>query len=371
MRRLILSLFLGLAGFGFAPPGMAATPSPKGAVVINEIMYHPRTAGNEYIELYNNSVNSAFDLGGFRLDGIGFVFAPGTAIPPRGYLVLANNRSAFATAYGAAIPVAGEFGGTLDPGGGTLRLVQPGVPPATDEVICEVTYGSSPPWPADANGGGASLQLIDPAQDTRRVANWGVSTNNAPATPKWQFVALTGIATKSILLIGMTDAGSVYLDDIKLVKGSVPESGVNCLTNGDFESVLAGPWTVSDNMTGSAISTAFSHSGKASLHVVASSGGPTIAQAIWQNTTTLETNATYTLSYWYLPSMDGTSTLIRLSGSSPNSGHVYCLQNFQPPAVTTSLITPGAENSVHATLATIPTVWLNEIVPNNTNGARD
>jgi hypothetical protein len=40
-----------------------------------------------------------------------------------------------------------------------------------------VTYGSDAPWPAAANGGGASLELIDTAQDASRVVNWAASTN--------------------------------------------------------------------------------------------------------------------------------------------------------------------------------------------------
>ncbi len=47
----------------------------------------------------------------------------------------------------------------------------------------------------------------------------------------------------------MTTAGDCYVDDLCLVAGSVPEAGANLLTDGDFESPLSGPWTVSANMT--------------------------------------------------------------------------------------------------------------------------
>ncbi|PYJ79473.1 MAG: hypothetical protein DME22_25430 [Verrucomicrobia bacterium] len=323
--------------------------SPQGHVIINEIMFNPVLPGASFIEIYNTSTINAFDLSGYRLNGIGFVFPGGSIIQPNGFLVVASDAAGFAAAYGNSIPLAGVFNGKLSNGGETLKLIKPGVAPAQDTVVNEVTYDSAPPWPTAANGFGPSLQLIDPTQDNNRVANWAAVTTNAPTGPQWQYVTLTGIATKSALLIGMTTAGDVYIDDLKLVAGTVPEAGPNYLQNGDFESPLSGTWNVSTNVANSAISTTVKHSGNASLHVIATSGGPTITQAIWQNSATLVTNATYTLSYWYLPSTNGSSLLIRLSGSSPNSGHIYSLQNFQPQPSTSSMFTPGAMNSVRAT----------------------
>src|SRR6185437_15362273 len=128
--------------------------------------------------------------------------------------------------------------------------------------------------------------------------------------PEWQYVTLTGIATKSTLLIGLTTDGDAYLDDVKLVAGSVAEAGVNLLTNGDFETPLSATWTVSPNMVNSVLSRDVRHSGTSSLHVAATSGGPTIGEAIWQNTAPLVTNGTYTLSYWYLPGAKASSFLI-------------------------------------------------------------
>ena len=38
--------------------------------------------------------------------------------------------------------------------------------------MTEVEYENQLPWPTNANGTGASLQLIDPHQDNWRVGNW-------------------------------------------------------------------------------------------------------------------------------------------------------------------------------------------------------
>jgi hypothetical protein len=82
--------------------------------------------------------------------------------------------------------VVGEFGGKLENGGETLRLIKPGATPDDDLIVDEVCYDSVPPWPAAANGTGASLQLIDPAQDNNRVANWtAVPTNVVPAKARY------------------------------------------------------------------------------------------------------------------------------------------------------------------------------------------
>src|SRR5262249_48462349 len=190
-----------------------------------------------------------------------------------------------------------------------------------DLTIARVRDAAAPPWPTNASGTGSSLQLIDPHQDNWRAGNWAVVSTNSSAAPAWQYVTLTGTAPRPILLICMhASPGDVYVDDVKLVAGSVPEAGPNLLQNGDFESALTGPWTLSANMANSVISTSIRHSGNSSLHVIATAAGDTIADAIWENTAPIVTNGTYTLSYWYLPSTNGNQLLIRLSGSGPNAG---------------------------------------------------
>ena len=71
-----------------------APPPPPGPVVINEIHYHPANDADldqEFVELYNRSDTPA-DLTGYAFaQGIQFRFAEGTAIPPRGMLVVCRN----------------------------------------------------------------------------------------------------------------------------------------------------------------------------------------------------------------------------------------------------------------------------------------
>ncbi|MGV3774792.1 MAG: lamin tail domain-containing protein, partial [Verrucomicrobiales bacterium] len=147
-------------------------PQPQDYVVINEIMYHPAIDDAEFVELHNRHTTVPFDLSGWRLSGLSFAFPSGTFLPPNGYLVVAADRAAFATAYGGNIAVAAVYDGRLDNSGETIRLIKPDFTVAGDIIIDEVAYERTAPWPSSADGLGASLQLIDPSQDNWRVGNW-------------------------------------------------------------------------------------------------------------------------------------------------------------------------------------------------------
>lgn len=158
---------------------------PEDKLAINEIMYHPSVSGASFVELFNRSTTTSFDLSQWRLNGADFIFPDGTLIMPQGYLVVVEDRLVFATNYGASIPLVGVYNGTLDHGGETLSLIKPGGTNGDDVVIDAVAYNDKAPWPVEADGYGSSLQLIDPAQDNRRVGNWAASATNATvkATP--------------------------------------------------------------------------------------------------------------------------------------------------------------------------------------------
>jgi hypothetical protein len=146
-----------------------ADARPEDHLVINEIMYNPAAPDAGYVEIHNTSSTHAFDLSGYRLNGADFSFAEGTLIGPGGFIVLVNDRAAFISAYGPNISIAGQFQGRLDNGGETLKLLKPGSPGGQDLVVSQVTFDDDAPWPGSADGLGASLQLIDPSQDARRV----------------------------------------------------------------------------------------------------------------------------------------------------------------------------------------------------------
>lgn len=155
-----------------------AIPQPQDYIVINEIHYNSLEANASFVELYNQSGSVPFDLSGFRLDGVGYTFPVGAVINPNSYLVLVKDRTAFGKAYGATVPIFDEFPGSLQNNGEHLRLVRPGATAIDDVVITDVRYDNRPPWPVNADGFGPSLQLIDAAQGSYRVANWAVTATN-------------------------------------------------------------------------------------------------------------------------------------------------------------------------------------------------
>jgi hypothetical protein len=159
------------------------------------------------------------------------------------------------------------------------------------------------------------------------------------------------------LLIFLDSAADFYLDDITLVPGSEPAVGTSVLQNGDFESPLSGPWVVSPVYSNSVISSTVAHSGNGSLHVLSSGPASTLATSIYQKLAGVVTNTTYTLSYWYRTSANGTNLTVR---TFPGSLNIQSRVNIRPV-----FSSPGAANANIAALPPYPPLWINELQPNN------
>jgi len=147
---------------------LAAAPR----VVINEIMYHPTDAEGvaEFVELFN-AESAAADLSGWRfVRGIEYVFAEGTIIEAQGYLLVCRDAAAFAAAYGTGLPVAGVYAGGLSNSGEGLALADAG-----GAIVQEIDYLDELPWSPEADGGGASLELIAADLDTDDPYSWRAS----------------------------------------------------------------------------------------------------------------------------------------------------------------------------------------------------
>ncbi len=343
---------------------------PTKVVVFNELMYQPPVTNAAYVELYNSSTNFTFDLSGWRVNGLGYTFSAGSFISPGQYLVLAQDPVTYAATYPGSSAPFDQYTGNLDPTGETLTLFRPDpVLTNAEAVVDRVRYEPVAPWPVIANG--SSLQLIDAAQDNSRVANWtAVNTNASAFNPQWVHVSATGIPQPGSgsrpLYIYLQSAGDIYVDDVSVVAGSVAESGANLVANGGFETSLTS-WAIgSDGNNGASVSaTNYAHSGSRSLHLIAASGGTTQNSSLWQDFSgSLTVGATYTLSFWYLPSTNGGPLTVRFSGSG-----ITITTNPSPavlPAPATR--TPAAINSVAASLPAFPSVWLNELQAGNVTG---
>lgn len=177
---------------------------PIGAITITEVMHTPAVAGGQFIEIVNRSPLN-FDLSFWRLDAVGYTFPIGSIVTSNQSIILAQNKTVFLQNYGNQ-PVFGIFNGSLNPAGEPVALVR--FSPEGDVVIDAMRYEAALPWPAPVPG--ASLQVIDAAQDNSRVSNWAYGTatpgaaNSVAATlPAYDPVWLNEVQTES--LVGPTD----------------------------------------------------------------------------------------------------------------------------------------------------------------------
>jgi hypothetical protein len=327
---------------------------PENSLVISEIMYQPKVTNAHFVEIYNRSTNTTFGLGGYKLNGVDFNFPAAQIISPLSRLVVVKDIQAFRSAYGTNAEIAGEYNGDLDKDGETLTLAK--AAPTTnlaDTVISKVKYEIVTPWPSGpaATNSGVSLQLIDPAQDVARVSNWGESSG-------WKFFShTTNQISGARLSFWLNIAGTLYIDDIRFVHGSVPAVGSNFVRNGDFETNLTSAWTFGNSYQGgSALSSLYAKTGTNSLRLAPTISGSS-STAMYQDivpTPSSSSSSNYTVSFWYRPTSNMTLN-VRMGGSSA-----------QPSFSTLSVpATPGSNNSIAGTVNPYPLLWINEIQPNN------
>ncbi len=168
-----------------------ANGSPRiGPVVLTEIMFHPDTGNDEFIELKNIATTNValFDpmhpSHTWRLNGAGFTFPTNLVLMPGQFaLLVATNPAAFAVKFSVppGVLVLGPLTGELQNSGERLELQRPDAPGTNGQpyiTVDEVRYNDKAPWPTAADGSGPSLQ--------KRIAT---SYGNDPAN--WEAAVLT------------------------------------------------------------------------------------------------------------------------------------------------------------------------------------
>lgn len=141
-----------------------------GNLAISELMYHPSAATDaeiaagfddeedfEFLELINVGENPIEMADVVISEAFDFTFGVLELSPGERVLVV-RNLAAFEFRYGAGQTIAGEYGDQKLNNGGERILVT-----AADGIpILDFTYSDESPWPTVADGGGSSLQLINP-----------------------------------------------------------------------------------------------------------------------------------------------------------------------------------------------------------------
>src|SRR5437016_2656821 len=318
-------------------------------------MYKPITGdtNDTYVELYNKGTG-AINIGGWQfVSGINDVFPTNTTISAGGYLVIANNVTNLLAHYANLNPnnTLGNFTGKLSGGGERLALAMPdqvintNTPGVTKTniawiVVDEVTYSTGGRWGQWANGGGSSLELIDPRGNHRLAANWADSDETAKAP--WTNIEATGVLDLGAnydpsidrIQIGLLDVGECLVDNIEVLPDGI---GPNYATNPDFEAGLSGWSLQGDHVRSTWESTGYA-SGH-SLHLRCSDRiwtGANSAQGTLNNTS-LAPGQTATLRFKARWLRGWPEVLLRLNGN--------WMEATGALPVPANLGTPGARNS--------------------------
>ncbi|MHC4329041.1 MAG: lamin tail domain-containing protein [Planctomycetota bacterium] len=276
--------------------GGANTQPLVGDIVINEIMYHHGTRDEryEYIELYNRGTTTVPLDGWAFTDGVSYEFGQGVEMPPGSYLVIAKDPDLLETVYDNLIAgsnLLGPYTGRLDDHSERIRLSQPleEVNPDTGELEAhivtadEVTYYDAGRWPSWADGQGASLELRDPRSNNNSPDAWADSDESDKAAwEEFSFVIDSDdpsythdqVRVFDLLLL---NRGEVLVDDLSLVMGRY-----NIISNSGFEGAESN-WRILGNHVQSFATTADSHSGSRSLHLIATGHGDPGANRINQS----------------------------------------------------------------------------------------
>lgn len=143
-------------------------------LIISKINYHPASQGGfnekelEFISITNIGTERV-DLTGVYFGGTDLVyqFDPNTSLQPGGSVFLANESLAFRAIYG--FTPYDEFNRSLDNDSETILLLN-----GFGNVIDEVSYANSAPWPEAANGQGGFLAVIDPTANNNDPTNWQI-----------------------------------------------------------------------------------------------------------------------------------------------------------------------------------------------------
>lgn len=163
--------------FGLVPfAGDSWTVAVGISIVINELHYHPHDTidpgqTTEFAEIYNAGA-SAINLSGWSFSGFTYVIPAATMINPGGYVVVAANPAALQTATGYAGALQ-RTSGALSNSGENISILD-----AALNVIDSVTYSDSGAWPTSPDGGGPSLELINPNLPNQYASAWRPSTGH-------------------------------------------------------------------------------------------------------------------------------------------------------------------------------------------------
>jgi hypothetical protein len=157
-------------GCMFGSPGKAWSPCNPD-IVISEINYNSDTLYDceDWFELHNET-NNPLNITGWKLydseDTNQFVI-PVVTIPANEYLVFAKNITKFNVIHPNVTNMIEYSGFSLSNGGEAIRIFD-----EAGLINFSVYYRDTLGWPEEADGGGYTLELIDPKGRMCEASNW-------------------------------------------------------------------------------------------------------------------------------------------------------------------------------------------------------
>jgi hypothetical protein len=202
-------------------------------LVITEINYNIPLSNNndlEFIEIYNAG-GSVASLGGIQvLDEGNFAFTfPAMDLAAGQFVLLASNKTVADVFYSKTFfdmaPGSGNF---LGNGGELLQIKN-----TEGTLIFSVNYDDASPWPLTPDGGGTSLELMNPAFDPNNGASWAASSTflkiaegkSIYASPgAISIVQAPSVSFKKLYGIKQENGGSISVDLEISIAGVLPAS---------------------------------------------------------------------------------------------------------------------------------------------------
>lgn len=324
-------------------PGASNSVSVNVDVVLNEIMYHPITGDDldEYVELYNRG-GSPVDLSNWVLEGVDLTFPPGSSIGAGAYLVVCKSPSWIQGHYSLPVGAVLSTGwlGFLKDGGERLNLLDSNL-----NVVDTVHYRDGGEWALWPDGGGSSLERIDPMSESDAAGSWDASDDSSKAT--MQTISYGPVpygGGEPDFGMMLAEEGIMLIDDVSIVPTS---GGANLVSNSTFNANTT-PWRIEGTHIRSGRTTDPSEllNGAGTLKLICWNGsGDYKVNRIEIDTAAQTAGTNYNVSFkarWVV----GSPRVITIGDYNVGQPQNPGLAGSNRVQVPTKLGTPGAVNSV-------------------------
>lgn len=209
---------------------LLAAGSLRASPVINEIHYNNdrNYIANEFIELYNPGLQ-AVNLAGWKLTGgIEYIFPENSLLEAGAYISIAENPSVLRSEFPSPqreLRILGPYSGALSGEGEMIDLLD-----NSGERVDRVEFDIDFPWPIAADGGGSSMELINPTLDNNLGSSWRSSgRNETPGSPTPSRVnsAFSALAPPNIRQVRHTPQQPASTEDMVISAKVTDPDGVS------------------------------------------------------------------------------------------------------------------------------------------------